>query len=182
MDSITVRNFRCFGDEQSARLAPITLLVGDNSTGKTSMLGLIRALWDAVYADRVPDFREPPFDFGSFDEIVHYSGGDGERPESFAASFVVRPFAPDDMTTQRPCSRHPSSSASRRRRRFPYSGGYRRAPARSLRASTPTARRPSPFAPTVANGTYVRPTTMAIIPIPIASMTLCGRSTPSSGC
>ena len=96
MDSITVRNFRCFGDEQSARLAPITLLVGDNSTGKTSMLGLIRALWDAVYADRVPDFREPPFDFGSFDEIVHYSGGDGERPESFAASFVVRPFASDE--------------------------------------------------------------------------------------
>ena len=96
MDSITVSNFRCFGDEQSARLAPITLLVGDNSTGKTSMLGLIRALWDAVYADRVPDFREPPFDFGSFDEIVHYSGGDGERPESFTASFAVRPFEYDE--------------------------------------------------------------------------------------
>lgn len=97
MDSITVRNFRCFGDEQSARIAPITLLVGDNSTGKTSMLGLIRALWDAVYADRVPDFREPPFDFGSFDEIVHYNGDDNRRPESFAASLTVRPADPDEL-------------------------------------------------------------------------------------
>ena len=47
LNAITLQNFRCFQERQTARLAPLTLLVGDNSTGKTSFLALIRALWDA---------------------------------------------------------------------------------------------------------------------------------------
>jgi len=90
MDSITVRNYRCFGAEQTARLAPITLLVGENSTGKSSLMAMIRALWDAVYADRVPDFKEEPYDLGSFDEILHDTGGRGPRAPNFAARFEVR--------------------------------------------------------------------------------------------
>ena len=35
MDSVTLKNFRCFRQEQTARLAPLTLLVGENSTGNT---------------------------------------------------------------------------------------------------------------------------------------------------
>ena len=66
MDSITVKNLRCFGEEQTARLAPLPLLVGDNSTGKTSFLALIRALWDVAYREIVPNFKEPPYDLGSF--------------------------------------------------------------------------------------------------------------------
>ena len=89
MDRISVSDFRCFGTEQTARLAPITLLVGENSTGKTSLMAMVRALWDVVYGDRVPDFKEAPFDLGSFNEIVH-SGGDSEgRAESFEAGFQV---------------------------------------------------------------------------------------------
>ena len=34
MDQITLRDFRCFREEQTAYLAPLTLLVGENSTGK----------------------------------------------------------------------------------------------------------------------------------------------------
>jgi len=71
MDEVRLKNFRCFRDQQTARLAPLTLLVGENSTGKTSFLALIRALWDAAYVQAVPDFKEPPYDLGSFDEIVH---------------------------------------------------------------------------------------------------------------
>ena len=44
MDKITLKNYRCFREEQTARLAPLTLLVGENSTGKTSFLAMIRAL------------------------------------------------------------------------------------------------------------------------------------------
>lgn len=91
MDNITVSNYRCFGEKQTARLAPITLLVGENSTGKSSLMAMIRALWDAVYADRVPDFKEEPYDLGSFDEILHDTGGRGDRAKSFAASFEIRP-------------------------------------------------------------------------------------------
>lgn len=89
MDSITVRNYRCFGDQQTARLAPITLFVGENSSGKTSLAAMLRALWDVAYAERVPDFKEAPYDLGSFDEIVHYRGARGGRAKRFDASFEL---------------------------------------------------------------------------------------------
>ena len=75
LDAITVRDFRCFRERQTARLAPLTLLVGDNSTGKTSFLALIRAMWDVGVENRVPDFKEAPYDLGSFEEIAHHRGG-----------------------------------------------------------------------------------------------------------
>ena len=36
MDHIMLKNFRCFRGEQVARLAELTLLVGQNSTGRTT--------------------------------------------------------------------------------------------------------------------------------------------------
>jgi len=85
LTQLRVGHSRCFNTEQSARLAPLTLLVGDNSTGKTSFLALIRALWDLKVSQVVPNFKEPPYDLGSFDEIVHFRGGRGGRAESFEA-------------------------------------------------------------------------------------------------
>ena len=89
MDRITLKNFRCFRDEQTARLAPLTLLVGENSTGKTSFLALIRALWDMAYRFRIPDFKEDPYDLGSFDEIAHHRGARESRADSFEGGFDV---------------------------------------------------------------------------------------------
>ena len=87
LDTITVRNFRCFRERQTARLAPLTLLVGDNSTGKTSFLALIRALSDVAFGDRVPDFKEAPYDLGSFEEIAHHRGSRGGNADTFEAGF-----------------------------------------------------------------------------------------------
>ena len=92
MDEIRLRDFRCFREDQTARLAPLTLLVGENSTGKTSFLAMLRALWDLGYGYKLPDFKEEPYDLGSFDEIAHYRGGRGGRAETFFAEFsVTRP-------------------------------------------------------------------------------------------
>ena len=87
MNHVTLENFRCFRDEQQARLAPLTLLVGENSTGKTSFLALLRALWDAAYRNVIPDFKEAPYDLGSFDEIAHFRGGQSGRAKEFRAGF-----------------------------------------------------------------------------------------------
>ena len=89
MDEITLKNFRCFREEQTACLAPLTLLVGENSTGKTSFLAMIRALWDAAYRRTDPDFKEAPYDLGSFDEIAHHRGGRGGRADVFEAGFAA---------------------------------------------------------------------------------------------
>ena len=80
---IRLRDFRCFGERQTARLAPLTLLVGENSTGKTSFLAAVRAICDVAFRQREPDFREPPFDLGSFPEIVHTRSGRGQAAEAF---------------------------------------------------------------------------------------------------
>ena len=80
---IRLRDFRCFGEPQTARLAPLTLLVGENSTGKTSFLAAVRAICDVAFRQREPDFREPPFDLGSFPEIIHTRGGRGKSAEVF---------------------------------------------------------------------------------------------------
>ena len=91
MNKITLKNFRCFREEQTARLAPLTLLVGENSTGKTSFLAMIRVLWDIASEYRVVDFKKEPYDLGSFDEIAHYRGGRGGRADSFEAGFEATP-------------------------------------------------------------------------------------------
>ncbi len=90
MNHIALENFRCFRERQETRMAPLTLLVGENSAGKTSFLALIRALWEAAYEQRVPDFKAPPYDLGSFDEIAHFRGGRGGRATEFHAEFRRR--------------------------------------------------------------------------------------------
>ena len=90
MNEITLKDYRCFHERQTARLAPLTLLVGENSTGKTSFMALVRALWDVAYRYHIPDFKEEPYDLGSFDETVHYRGARAGRSDSFEARFSAR--------------------------------------------------------------------------------------------
>ena len=87
MNQITLKNFRCFREEQTARLAPLTLLVGENSTGKTSLMAMLRALWEVAFRHRVPDFKEEPYDLGSFDEITHSRRGKSGRADTFEGGF-----------------------------------------------------------------------------------------------
>ena len=87
ISEVRLRNFRCFRDRQTALLRPLTLLVGDNSTGKTSFLAAVRAIWDAVYQQTGADFREAPYDLGAFPEIVFRDGTDDDRDHAFALGF-----------------------------------------------------------------------------------------------
>ena len=97
LKSITVQDYRCFGGPQTVRLAPITLLVGENSSGKTSLLAMIRALWDSTFTPfaGAPDFKEPPFDLGSFDEILHR----GSQAQVFTAALDMDYSDDKDKTT-----------------------------------------------------------------------------------
>ena len=80
---------RCFEGEQRARLRPITLLVGENSTGKTTFLGCYSALHRLVDLDRFydwkPDFNQEPFLMGSFRDIVRARRG----PKGLIQSFEI---------------------------------------------------------------------------------------------
>ena len=84
---IRLRDYRCFHTEQTARLAPLTLLVGNNSTGKTSFLAAVRAIWEVACRSVEPDFRALPYDLGPFSEIVYNPNNRGTRATSFGIGF-----------------------------------------------------------------------------------------------
>ena len=87
LTKVRLKGYRCFNKEQIAVLRPLTLLVGENSTGKTSLAAMIRLLDTAFMKSAIMDFKEPPYDLGSFDEIAHKRGSKGGQAEEFSAGF-----------------------------------------------------------------------------------------------
>ena len=83
MFRVGFENFRCFRKRQSVRLTPLTLLVGENSTGKTSFMAMVRALRTALMDGTTPDFKEDPYDLGSFEDIANQRGGRAGRAREF---------------------------------------------------------------------------------------------------
>ena len=70
---ISIKNVRCFADEHTVSLPRITLLVGENSTGKTTFLACCSAFANLACNEdgvRYDPFNIPPFDMGCFDDIV----------------------------------------------------------------------------------------------------------------
>ena len=71
-----LRDVRCFKDEKEFNISPLTFLVGENSTGKSTILGCIQALTNSVEKNRLSgmmypiDFNLEPFQMGAFENIV----------------------------------------------------------------------------------------------------------------
>ena len=89
-----LNDVRCFHGDQRARLRPITLLVGENSTGKTTFLGCYRVLHDLLSPRRWPfagqmDFNQEPFSMGSFRSIVRSRLGPSGRINEFTLGIKV---------------------------------------------------------------------------------------------
>lgn len=92
---LTVQDVRCFGGQQSGLIRPITLLVGENSTGKSTFLACYRVLSQILspglpYLDS-PDFNEEPFFLGSFRDIVRLRRGPGGRINEFSIATAFWP-------------------------------------------------------------------------------------------
>lgn len=92
MDRLIVENVRCFHTKHSASLAPLTILVGENSSGKSTFLALLRLGWQIAafgVAQESFDFNEEPFLLGSFEQIATFRGGRGGRARSFTIGVEV---------------------------------------------------------------------------------------------
>ena len=83
MNALTLHNFRCFGEPGTVPLRPLTLLIGENSTGKTSFLAAVRLASEISNSRWRINFNEAPFKLGSFNEIAHYKGGRAGRAQTF---------------------------------------------------------------------------------------------------
>ena len=87
----TVEDVRCFQGAESGQIRPITLLIGENSTGKSTFLGcyaaIHRLLSPLFFLDFEADFNEDPFPMGSFREIVRARRGRAGRINEFKLGF-----------------------------------------------------------------------------------------------
>lgn len=86
--SLLLENFRCFVAPREIPLAPLTFLVGGNSSGKTSFLAAVRLAWD-VSIGRDPNFNEDPFNLGSYDDIASFSAKEDGTAEHFSLGLRI---------------------------------------------------------------------------------------------
>ena len=72
--TMSLTDVRCFAGQHRAELSKTTLLVGENSVGKTTFLGCLNALGRLAGLDDLEDqtnyFDQPPFSMGSFETLA----------------------------------------------------------------------------------------------------------------
>ena len=75
MDSLRLKNVRSLADTGWVQLSPVTLLVGENSSGKSSLLRFLPLLRQSVEAPTTGPFLwyGNYVDFGTFDEVLRKS-------------------------------------------------------------------------------------------------------------
>lgn len=80
---LLLENVRGFADKHELNIKPLTILVGENSSGKTTLLS---ALFVALQSDfpTADAFNRSPFELGSFDTIATYRGGKYGRAPNFS--------------------------------------------------------------------------------------------------
>lgn len=83
---LTLENFKAFRQRAVMPMAPITLIFGENSAGKSSILqslALLKQSWEQLPTDQFLLFkpRHPIVDLGSYAEAVY--GHDAELPMTF---------------------------------------------------------------------------------------------------
>ena len=94
LKELILEDVRCFHGEQRGSLRPITLLVGENSTGKTTFLGccgVLQQVFSAPDIDDRLDFNEEPFSMGSFRDVVRSRRGPEGRVDAFKLGLTLEP-------------------------------------------------------------------------------------------
>lgn len=95
---IALKDFRAFQETGLIEIRPLTFLVGENSAGKTSLLAALNYLWRLRDRLGTPTFNSPPFDMGTFDEIVHRVRG-RTKPSCF--ELIIEDTVTADVTRSR---------------------------------------------------------------------------------
>ncbi|MCY4401812.1 MAG: AAA family ATPase [Candidatus Poribacteria bacterium] len=93
----TLEEVRCFGERQTLEIRPLTFLVGENSTGKTTALACFHVLVNYLRGRGV-DFNEKPsnphpYSLGTFKDIVRNSNN---KEKAFKLGFTSK-YANDDI-------------------------------------------------------------------------------------
>ena len=85
INTFFLRDVRCFSGEHEFNICPLTFLIGENSTGKSTVLGCLQALGNFFDLGRISlesqvDFNSESYQMGAFTDIVRRSN---PRTENF---------------------------------------------------------------------------------------------------
>lgn len=81
---LSIENVRCFSVKQRVEIRPLTILVGENSSGKSTFLSILHATVQSEFPNIPKIFNQSPFEMGGFDTIATYKGGKYGRAGSFS--------------------------------------------------------------------------------------------------
>ena len=107
MNKLLIENVRCFASRQEIEIAPITVLIGENSTGKSTFLAMARLAAELRVNPSHANFNREPFFLGSFREIA--TSGLGNKPR--AADFSIGASYPYEAAGKRPSKRNGSKGS-----------------------------------------------------------------------
>lgn len=82
----TMEEVRCFSERQTLEIRPLTFLVGENSTGKTTALACFQALANYLVGGEI-DFNQSPYSMGIFKDIVRNSK---KKEKTFKLGFTFK--------------------------------------------------------------------------------------------
>jgi energy-coupling factor transporter ATP-binding protein EcfA2 len=88
---IILEHVRSFASRNRLPLRPLTLLVGENSSGKSTLLAMISSIFDEVNFPFSPGFNAPPYNLGTFENIATYKAGRYGRDDEFSIGFSTGP-------------------------------------------------------------------------------------------
>lgn len=94
---IFLEHVRCFDTRQTVPLRPLTILVGENSSGKSTFLAMVAAMWPSDYRFPLnPQFNHPPYNLGTFETIATKKSKQNGQAEFFRVGYSVgRRFSVD---------------------------------------------------------------------------------------
>ncbi|MYE90641.1 AAA family ATPase [Candidatus Poribacteria bacterium] len=81
----TMEEVRCFAGRQEFEIRPLTFLVGENSTGKTTALACFQKLANYLWDGEI-DFNSHPYSMGTFKDIVRKTT---KKEKAFKLGFIL---------------------------------------------------------------------------------------------
>jgi predicted ATPase len=88
--TVSLEHVRSFATLKNVPLRPLTLLVGENSSGKTTFLATIAALWPSDYRYPFnPNFNQAPYNLGTFETIVTRKQKRNGQADTFRIGYSV---------------------------------------------------------------------------------------------
>jgi hypothetical protein len=85
--TFVIENVRSLFKRQEIEVRPLTIVTGENSSGKSTFLALVSTICDTLTFPFAPTFNAPPYSLGTFDTIASFRGGRGGRAKSFTIGY-----------------------------------------------------------------------------------------------